>query len=210
MRAVKPAPGAAGFTLIEAAVVLAILGILAAVGFPNMSNWLLGRRAQAAAGYYMDGLELARNQAISHNSASRLVLNENGASGQMEWRVDQCVATDEGRCDDQNGNWSAVGTPITDPRTGASLASTTRSASGLPPLATMAETLGPSGATEVYFTPVGWLDTSVSPQLTRIVLAPSYQRTGAFAPIEVALTLAGVASRCDPNAAAHDPRGCPP
>lgn len=206
----RTAPGASGFTLIEAAVVVAILGIIAAAGMPSMSNWLLGRRAQAAAGYYMDGLALARNQAIAHNSASRLVLNENSDSGQMEWRVDLCVETDEVRCDDENGNWSTATTPVVDPRTGASLASITRSASGLPPLATMSETPGPSGATEVYFTPVGWLDTAVSPQMTHIVLAPSYQHTGAFAPIEVALTLAGVASRCDPNVSAPDPRGCPP
>lgn len=204
------APRAGGFTVIEAAVVVAILGIIAAIGYPGMSNWLLTRRAQAAAGYYMDGLSLARNQAIAHNGASRLVLNENSTSGQMEWQIDLCFPTSDLPCDDSNGNWSTPTSAVTDARTGVSSKSITRSAAGLPPLASMATTLSPSGATEVYFTPVGWLNTNVSPQLNRIVLAPAYSRPGAFAPMAVALTLAGVASRCDPNAAAHDARGCPP
>jgi type IV fimbrial biogenesis protein FimT len=204
---VKTAPG---FTVIEAAVVVAILGIVAAIGYPGMSNWLLARRAQSAAGYYIDGLQLARNQAIAHNSSSRLVLNENGASGQMEWRVDVCYPTQDLPCDDQNGNWSTPTIAVVDPQTGAGVTSVTRSAAGLPPLTALAATLAPSGATEVYFTPVGWVDTGVAPHLTRIVLAPGYQRAGAFAPMAVALTLAGMASRCDPNAPAHDPRGCPP
>jgi type IV fimbrial biogenesis protein FimT len=200
-----------GFTLIEAAVVVAIVGIVAAVGMPGMSNWLLARRAQSAAGYYADGFALARNLAIEHNGATRLVLNENATSGQMEWQVDLCFPTPDLPCDDQNGAWSTPTTAVSDPQiAGSSVKSVTRSGAGLPLQNAMNETTAPDGATAAYFTPMGWLDAAVSPQLKRIVLAPSYQRAGAFAPMAVALTLAGVVSRCNPAVTGQDPRRCPP
>lgn len=207
---VRAVARAGGFTLIEAVVVVAIIGILGAIGMPSMSNWLLARRAQAAAGYYEDGFVAARAQAIAHNGAARLVLNQNATSGQMEWQVDMCFPNSENPCDDENGTWSTLTKAVTDPASGVSVKSVTRTAAGLPPAAVMTATLAPNGATGAYFKPVGWLDTSVSPQLNRIVLAPSYKRPGAFAPTAIALTLAGVASRCDPAAQAPNPKGCPP
>lgn len=205
----KPAPGESGFTLIEALVVMAILGIIAAVGIPNMSSWLLARRAQAAAGYYMDGLVMARTMAIQHNGATRMVLNTNAVSGQMEWEVDLCFPTSQLPCDDQNGVWSTTSTGVTD-AFGHAFTSVTRSASGLPTAATMSASFSPSGATVAYFTSLGWLNPAVSPQLRQIVLSPSYQNANAFAPVSVALTLAGIPSRCDPGAAAHTRTECPP
>lgn len=201
---------APGFTAIEMLVVIAILGIVAAVGYPGMSNWLLTRRVQSAAAYYMDGLALARNLAIEHNGSSRLVLSANATSGQSEWRIDMCFPTIETTCDDQNGAWSTVSTPPAYDPMNTGFKSVTQSGAGLPTTSTVQASLSPSGADAVYFTPTGWVNTAVTPRLTRIVLAPSYQNPTAFAPVAVALTLAGVASRCDPHAVAHDPKGCPP
>jgi len=199
---------ARGFTMIEAAVVIAIIGILAAVGYPGMSNWLLARRAQAAAGYYMDGLALARNMAIEHNSASRFVLSKNAASGQMEWQVDLCFATTNTPCDDSNGSWSTLTSAVNDPLS-RPFKSVARGGAGLPPASAVQATIDPAGQTSVYFTPLGWVDTTVSPQVNRITLAPNPQRASAFAPLAVSMTLAGVASRCDPAASGANPRRCP-
>lgn len=193
--------------MIEAAVVIAIIGILAAVGYPGMSNWLLARRAQAAAGYYMDGLALARNLAIQHNSASRFVLSQNAASGQMEWQVDLCRPTPNTPCDDSNGGWSTLTSAVNDPL-GLPVKSVARGGAGLPPASAVQATIDPAGQTSVYFTPLGWVDTKVS-QINRITLAPNSQRTGSFAPLAVGMTLAGVASRCSPAASGADPRRCP-
>ena len=205
MRAVTSPARAAGFTMIEAMVVVAIAAVLAAVGVPAMSKWLLARRAQAAAGYYVDGFQTARNLAIEYNAASRLVLTQNATSGQMEWRADLCVPTAGTPCTDKSGAWSTVTTAVTDAY-GRSMKSVTRSASGLPPASAMNVVLS-NGVTATYFTPVGWLNTAASLQLTRIQLdaVPS----GRFPSAAVAVTLAGMASRCTPNKTAPDRRACP-
>jgi type IV fimbrial biogenesis protein FimT len=206
-----PRRPARGFTLIEAIVAVAIMCIMLAVGMPSMSNWMLGRKALAAAVFYQEGLTLARNSAIAHNSHSRLVLSENAANGKMDWRVDICFPTWDLPCDDVSGGWSTATTPAAnDPDPAQLFRSVARSAATMPGEDSLDQAVSPSGATTVYFTPLGWVDTTVTPYLTRIDLAPALARANAFAPRSVVLTLAGIASICDPAAAAHDVRGCPP
>jgi type IV fimbrial biogenesis protein FimT len=190
--------------------VVAVLGILLAVGIPSMSNWLLTRKAGDAAGFYKDGLAMARSQAVSHNSASRLVLIDN-ANGQMDWRVDICFPTNSVPCTDSTGSWSSTSAPSADDPDGAGgFRSLLRSASNLPPSTAMVSSVLPEGADDVYFTPLGWVDGRVTPRISRITLAPSARRGGAFAPMAVALTLGGVATICNPNPADGSPRKCPP
>ncbi|MCS0580754.1 prepilin-type N-terminal cleavage/methylation domain-containing protein [Massilia pinisoli] len=202
---------ARGFTLVEAAVVVAIMGIVLAVALPSMSNWLLGRKAFAAAVFYQDGFTLARNTAIAHNSHSRLVLAENAANGKMDWRVDICFPTTAIPCNADTGSWStAAADAADDPDPAQVFRSIGRSAEAMPGAGDLALGVVPSGATEVYFTPLGWVDTNVGSRVSRVSLAPSLTRANAFAPLAVVLTLAGIASICDPAAPAHDVRGCPP
>jgi type IV fimbrial biogenesis protein FimT len=203
MRAVNRAQGA-GFTLVEAAVVVAIMGILLAVGMPPMSKWLLARKAAASAVFYQDGFAFARNQAIARNAASRLVLIENAANGQMDWRVDVCLPNLATPCDDGHGTWSTTSTAV------AGFTSVQRSAAAMPGEGEIAQSFTPSGATEVYFNALGWVNGNVTPRLTRIGIAPAPNRANAFRPLAVAVTLGGIASVCDPAAAAHATRGCPP
>lgn len=205
----KPA-GSAGFTFIEMALVLVISGIVLAVGVPSMSNWILARKAVDAAGFYKDGLAMARSQALSHNSASRLVLIDN-ANGQMDWRVDICFPTDSVPCTDSTGSWSSTTAPSTDDPDGtAGFRSLLRSAANLPPSDAMVSSVLAAGADEVYFTPLGWVDGRMSPRISRIQLAPSARRSGAFQPVAVALTLAGIATICNPDPADYSPKKCPP
>jgi len=201
---VRPVIRAGGFTLVEAAVVVAIMGIMLAIGMPSMSDWLLARKASAAAVFYQDGLAFARNQAIAHNSNSRLVLSENARSGQMDWRVDICQQTPDLQCDDDHGVWSSASSPV------AGFRSVLRSAEAMPGEGQLSQSFLPSGATEIYFTPLGWVDARVSPRLTRIGINPATGHERAFKPLAVAVTLAGVASVCEPDAAAHSTRKCPP
>jgi type IV fimbrial biogenesis protein FimT len=201
----------AGFTLIEAMIALAVMALLLGIGIPRMSDWLLASRAASAAVFYAEGFALARSQAVTHNSASRLVLTENAKNGQMDWRVDICFPTPSVPCNGESGAWSTPASAAADdPEAGAGFKSVFRAADGLPPSSVLAQRLSPSGATDVYFTPIGWVDPAFSPRLARIDLAPTTGRTGAFPATAVVLTLAGMASKCDPKAAPHDARGCPP
>lgn len=199
----------AGFTLVEAAVVVAVMGILLAVGMPSMSNLILGRKAAAAAAFYQEGLTLARNQAIARNANSRLVLTENAANGQMDWRVDLCKPRTDNPCDAENGEWSTAD-PLPAGADDPTFVSVQRSAGAMPGSDEMRQDLAPSGATDVYFTPLGWVDARANPRLQRLTVSPGPAKRGAFRPLAVAVTLAGVASVCDPDAAAHAARGCPP
>lgn len=202
---------AGGFTLVEAVVALAVLVVLVAVAIPRLSGWGVARKAEAAAVFYKEGFQLARAQAVGHYSASRLVLSDNAVTGQMDWRVDICYPTPSTPCNERSGSWSTAATAAAgDPDRARGFRSVTRSADSLAATNAVMLTLSPSDADAAYFTPLGWIDGSVAPRITRIDLAPALGQQGAFKPLAVVLTPAGTASVCDPGIAAHDPRGCPP
>jgi type IV fimbrial biogenesis protein FimT len=203
--------GVAGFTLVEAMVVVAILGLMLGIGIPRMADWLAASKATSAAGFYAEGFAQARAQAATHNSASRLVLSRNANNGQLDWQVDVCFPVPGTPCTASSGAWSSTTVPVAPDglaATGPSGATSLfRSADALANSTMLTLTVTPAGATAVYFTPVGWVAAGGAASVQRIDLAPV--RTGAFPASAVALTLSGVASKCDPKAAANDSRGCP-
>jgi type IV fimbrial biogenesis protein FimT len=205
-----------GFTLIELMVGLVILSITLAVGWPAMTGWLTATRAQAATEFYADGLRMARAEALKRNVVSRLSLTDNAATGQQDWQVDICLPSFLVTCHESTSSWSTVAAAAvsTDPgdTRGADFRSVLRRASGLPSTTVMTLTRKPAGATAIYFTPRGWVDSdvAVAPVLTQIQIAPAAANAGAFPKTAVSITLAGVVSKCDPDRAATDSRGCPP
>lgn len=200
----------AGFTLMEAMVALVIMGITLAVGVPSMSGWLQESRARGAVEFYADGFKLARAEALKHNAASRILLTDNASNGQMDWQVDLCFPTASVPCSSESGTWSSTTTIAAgDPEGTSGFKSVFRPAV-LPGTGLLALTLSPSGATDVYFTSLGWVDTVFSPRLQRIGLAPAAGHAGAFPRSAVVITLAGLATKCDPDVAASDSRACPP
>jgi len=66
--------GSAGFTLIEMLVVVGIIGLLAAVGFPPLLNYLKLYRIRGAQQQVMGEIQFARNKAISKNVNFGVVL----------------------------------------------------------------------------------------------------------------------------------------
>jgi type IV fimbrial biogenesis protein FimT len=202
---------AAGFTLIEMMIAIVIMGVLAAIAIPNMSAWLLATRARSASEFYMEGFTLARRQAVSHNSESRITLTVNPGTGQMDWQVDICFPRPGTPCDDTSGSWSTTDAAAgNDPQGVAGYRSVFRAASALPGTDVLAPSILPEGATAIYYTPLGWVDPSVDNRLTQLRLDPSaaYQRD---VPVSaLAVSLAGMPTKCDPTKAAGDSRACPP
>jgi type IV fimbrial biogenesis protein FimT len=199
-----------GYTLVEVMVGVAILGILLAVGIPNMTNWIVANKARAASEFYLDGLSMARRQAVAHNARSRFVLTP-GANGQFDWQVDLCFPVPGTPCMDDEGNWTTTAAAASgDPEGTAGFRSVFRSAASLPPSNVLIPVVAPAGANAVYFTELGWVDTTIGNRLALLRLDPAPALANAVRAAAVAVTLAGMAAKCDPAVAAPDSRACPP
>lgn len=59
----------AGFTLIELAIGLAVLGVLIAVGLPNLRTWIQNTHIRTAAEGMQSGLQFARSEALRRNGS---------------------------------------------------------------------------------------------------------------------------------------------
>lgn len=200
-----------GFTLIEALITLTVFAVMLAVGIPAMSTWVLSSKVRSASEFYQDGFSMARRQAVSHNAASRIVLTTNATSGQMDWQVDICFPQPGLPCNDGAGGWSTTTAPAAnDPEGANGFKSVFRSADSLPSTDVLAPSYAPDGASKVYYTALGWVDTSYALNLTRIRLDPDARYVKAVPTVAVAITLAGMASKCDPTVPDGDSRGCPP
>lgn len=71
-----------GLTMIEMAIVVAIIGILAAAGMPMMSEFMRDNQVRAMAERFSDGLARARIEAVQRNAAVDFVVDGKG------WRID--------------------------------------------------------------------------------------------------------------------------
>lgn len=196
-----------GFTLLESMVVLAVIGVVMAVGIPNMSSWLSAASAANTAQFYVEGYRVAKGQALANNSRSRVVFSENQTSGQLDWQVDVCFPTSDDACAANSSRWSDVDEDADAPSSGAvQTRSVFRSSSSLPRPASVRVT-PESDAEAVYFTELGWID-STKPALTRLDFAPG-GHSDAFPPSAVVVTLAGAIVTCNPDAISGDSRRCP-
>lgn len=72
---------AAGFTLIEIAITLVVIGILLMVGLPSLTAWLQNSEIRAAAEGLQAGLQLARAEALRRNTNVRFQLVDSLAAG---------------------------------------------------------------------------------------------------------------------------------
>lgn len=63
-----------GFTLIELAIVLLIVGVVAAAGVPRLRGWLDWIAADRAASEITAALAVARNGAVAHGTRARLTI----------------------------------------------------------------------------------------------------------------------------------------
>lgn len=201
-----------GYTMIELVVVLGITASLLALGIPAMSGWVMANKAASTGEFYLEGFRMARQQAVAHNTASRIVLAANNTNGQMDWQVDLCFADlPTTPCTAVSSNWSTVtASAAKDPEGITGFKSVRRSSENLPSRAIIAPTLLPSGAYFVYYNALGWVDTNYAGRLTRLQLDPLPAYAAQLPTMAIVITLGGMATRCDVGVAVTDSRGCPP
>ncbi|NGZ84966.1 pilus assembly FimT family protein [Duganella aceris] len=200
-----------GFTLIELLVTLTIFGIMLAIGLPNASNWLLTNRARSAGEFYAEGFAMARREAVSHNTFSRISLTPNGNNGQFDWQVDICFVSLATACGPNDDGWSTTDTPSgNDPQGLNGFRSVFRNADPLPPVDVLQPSSLPVGTSQVYYTALGWVDTNFPDNLTRLRLDPAARYANEVPVVALSITLAGMPSKCNPTLPASDNRACPP
>lgn len=76
-----------GFTLIEVLVVIAILAIFLAIGVPSLRSFLISLEIRGTAESILNGLQLARAEAIRRNTPIQFVLGTNGSAYTNGWTV---------------------------------------------------------------------------------------------------------------------------
>lgn len=198
-----------GFSLIELMIGVTILGFLAAIGMPAMTNWMITNKARSASDFYTEGLGMARRQAIVHNARARLILTPNADNGQLDWQVDICFPSPGVQCTNNSGAWSTTTAAAGgDPEGVIGFKSIFRSAQALPPSSVLVPSIQPSGSSAIYFTEVGWVDTTFN-NLNRIRLTPTSAYGTSVPDVAVVITLAGMTSKCDPTKIGTDSRACP-
>lgn len=201
----------AGFTLIELMVTLTVFGIMLAIGIPNASAWLLNKRARGASEFYAEGFNMARREAVAHNTVSRIVLTANPTSGQMDWQVDLCYTGTDTQCLPTQDGWSTTtAVAAHDPLGASGYRSVFRSADNLPSTEVLVPSTQPAGSTQVYYTALGWVDTTYGERLTQLRLDPGSRHAGEVPVVALNITLAGTVAKCDPTLDGADSRACPP
>lgn len=80
-----------GVTLLELMVGISLTGLLLAIAVPNYASWIRNTQNRAAAESILNGLQLARNEAVRRNTVVRFSLTN--STGLVEWTVGCAVAT---------------------------------------------------------------------------------------------------------------------
>lgn len=77
-----------GFSLIELLIAIAMASLLLVMGIPAFSEWIQNTQTRTAAESVLNGLQVARAEAVSRNTSVRF--NLTAADGKVAWTVD-CV-----------------------------------------------------------------------------------------------------------------------
>jgi type IV fimbrial biogenesis protein FimT len=174
-----------GLTLIELMIGFVITGILVVMAVPSFASWLQSSQIRTAAGSILDGLQLARTEAIRRNTTVRFVLDDD--SGWHVAVVDNATPPNELQVvqtrSSQEGSRNAV------------------------------VSVAPTAGTGVSFGALGWVvGSSVATTFTQIDIASS---VGDGRNLRVTVSPSGTIRMCDPVVAGSadpdipsDPRSC--
>jgi type IV fimbrial biogenesis protein FimT len=198
-------PAQHGFSLIELMITLTVLGVLIGLGAPAFSEWLQSQRIRATAESVLNGMQVARGEAIRRNLPVQMVFEQLPGS---TWTV----------CEASVPNCSSTLLADPDPLKVASVIQSRAQEEGNTSGTQVAAT--PAGTNMVTFAPLGnvlnnnpvdgsarftQVDVTNPPGGACIALG------GPMRCLRIVITAAGGARMCDPTPSivAPNPRACP-
>jgi len=210
-----------GFTIIEVMITLAVIGVLLGLGAPGFIEWLQNQQIRAAAEATLNGLQVARGEAVRRNTPVRFqlvsdltsscVLASDSVSApvSVSWVVS--LADPTGACDATTDSGQPVPPPgrILQRRTSAEGSPNAVARSVFvpsPPAAPAAQ-----AASTVTFAALGNVVANAdgTPSIVKIdVTNPNVSPT-AMRALRLVVNSGGSIRMCDPALAASDTRGCP-
>jgi type IV fimbrial biogenesis protein FimT len=185
-----------GFSLIELLVGIVIVSLLFAIAAPNFSVWIQNQQTRTAAESILNGIQLARSEAVRNNGTARLSLC---ALPTASWEV---LAA------------SAAVVPLASLACGAgsnAIAGETRIQEHSGQEGSL-NSVVVAGVTSITFNSFGrTVGLPVVPPATTVTIAVSNPPNG-NRPLNVVVGVGGTIRMCDPSPLlkAGDPRLCPP
>ena len=210
-----------GFTIIEVLITLAVLGVLLALGTPGFVEWLQNQQIRAAAEATLNGLQVARGEAVRRNTPVRFQLVSDLTSScvlasdsvtapvSVSWVVS--LADPSGACDQptDNGQSPSPAGRILQRRTSAEGSPNAVATSVFVPSPPAAPTA--QAASTVTFAALGNViaNADATPSIVKIdVTNPNVSPT-AMRALRLIVNSGGSIRMCDPSLPASDVRGCP-
>ncbi len=185
-----------GFTLIELMLVIAVMGVLLAVGLPQYSIWMQNLRIRGAAESVQGGLQLARATAIARNTQAILVFRPASLSYFVYTVPNPGTPPDD---------WQ-------DPDAGpAGAVDMVRRHNQADDSSSASATMTPGGAYMVTFSSLGQVvaNADASLPLTQVNITSAASTDLAVRPLRVVINPGGSTRACDPAVSdPADPRHC--
>ncbi len=210
-----------GLNIVEIMISLVVLGVLIGLGAPGFAEWLQNQQIRAAAEATLNGLQVARGEAVRRNTPVRFQLVSDLTSTcvlasdsvtapvSVSWVVS--LADPTGACDAVTDSGQPVPPPgrILQKRTSAegspgALATSVFVPSPPAPPA-------PQAASTVTFAALGNVIANAdgTPSINKIDVTNNNIGPGAMRPLRIIINSGGSTRMCDPALALPEPRGCP-